>query len=1823
MSVLRVSCKHCHRVAEIPYPSQPGQPIRCPGCQAILNVPASDSDVTEANVVELAQSSAGGARRGERPHGSESASATQCDDVVLASAPVEDATITGEEANLNGADTPTEAGHPKQEADTSGATVLVGDGGERKPGAAPSDMTAEFASPGTRAASVVPVALPDIPGFQVQAELGRGGMGVVYKAIEIKLNRVVAVKMILAGGHASGPALLRFLGEAKAIAQLRHPNIVQLFEAGQHQGLSYFTLEYVEGGNLARRINGHPMPLRDAVRLLIQLARGIHYAHQCGIVHRDLKPANVLLEGDTPKITDFGLAKRIEGGSDLTASGAIMGTPSYMAPEQAESGKTKRPITTAADIYSLGAILFETMTGRPPFRADSAIDTILQVLSHEPPAPRKFNNRIDRDLETICLKCLEKEPAKRYGSAEALADDLERWVAGETIRARPAGYVERGLKWARRRPAVAGMIAVSVLALAALAGLFVHNHFEIAREQAQTQDALIKKQQAFVAEQKALVKSNETLESLKLEQEKTTDLLKRQERTSYLHAIMLADREIESAYTGRVEELLRSCPEGLRRWEWHRLHHLANSEQFAVKQPGVAALRWSADGRQLHTFAAPGPGESSWQRKSWDVATGSEIPGSQAGFGGRLLNEHADKDFVAAVRRDAFVRMYVSPDSTRLVQQTRVPEFTLRTAEAAALVGFLAGPVLVAPVDLPPMHSLKIAAFGDGAETSLADSASAGPPDFLEWSPDGRRVFGLDHGCVTVWEAASGKSVWRKHDEKREGVLFQGAGDFKRFRWEYRGPDLFYGLNNEYYRISLMRIMWSPDAKRVALVCTASQGGFAQVWDAETGQEIMLIHAAEGYTLTSLAWSPSSQHLAALWRYWLVPAGASVPQTYVKIWQAADGAETARIALGSQQAAVSFAWGRDSARLATAHHESKLGPNHGTQVKIWNTFQAKEVCTLAGETGMIHQLSFSPDGTRLLTAGDARSNRVWNALSGLEISRLEGFGIELSGSPWNKDGQFLLGRCRNGEGVNAEMLLRVWDSSTGKEVFTPKPRETMFDAAEWSPDGQRLATLEDGVARVWEVPRKVQPLLGGVPSPDGRQIAMVENIGRPAIRVRDVSGKELFYAGHGGGAVTDLAWSRDGQRVASASDDRTVKIWDAADGKVVRAYTGHTGAVKFVRWCGNNNERMLSVAAEFPFRGSTEMKLWDPATGADHAVWHGSMGARWQDQLAQLALSDNGLRLATVGYALGRDGRKDATLRVWDTLTAQPVREFPGFQALRVSVNASGDRVAAYGTGPEKGGGRVIVWDTATGKEVCQFALPPIGIPNLALSGDGRLLAIYQNGFLTFWDATRGLRTGVPGPATPIPIALRWSADSTRVLVSVDSSQSPFFVDAVTGGVVPFGSKNAPVNVNAWHPNGRSLAGVKREAFGLNAPYAIQIFDAQTGALRKQCLDKHLGPVHGAYFSPDGTKLATAGTDRTVRICDPATGKLLLKFTGHAGDQPPADPQLTWSNLVLDAVYWSPDGRHVASVGRLHQNDNIRGGATWEYRLHLWEAASGKPLAVLPVGQRYALSWSPGGQHLAVVTSADAKNFKQKVEVWDFAAAKTVQQLEIGNLANVVWSPGGKYLAVATWSAQKGGSEIQCWEIGSARPPWKVLHGGPLAPYSFTTNHLLEQADHLVFRGDERQLAVAGDKSVRIRDAATGHEVTEVGDAAAPLAWSPDGRWLASLNRANTPRVFVQVHDAAGGKQIQERKAPGGATSLLWSPDGKRLFIAQTDFTVAVWDPETAMDYFKLKGIGPRLAWGRDGRTLINLGQQSETRVWRVSAPENSGTPGVLTGRDR
>jgi WD40 repeat protein/tRNA A-37 threonylcarbamoyl transferase component Bud32 len=496
----------------------------------------------------------------------------------------------------------------------------VNDPATLPPASPPADLPAEETptlppDPGLTVASVDGPSLRSFGDYELLEEIARGGMGVVYKARQISLHRIVALKMILAGQLASAADVQRFHTEAEAAANLDHPNIVPIYEVGEHEGQHYFSMKLIDGGSLAQQIPSFTQDAKATAQLMATVAQAVHHAHQRGILHRDLKPGNILLDGHgQPHVTDFGLAKRVDGDTRQTQTGAVVGTPSYMPPEQARSEKV---LTTAVDVYSLGAILYELLTGRPPFRAGSPLDTVLQVLDQEPERPQKLNPDADRDLETICLKCLEKQPARRYDSAAALAGDLERWLRGEPILARPSTAWERTLKWAKRKPATAALVSVSALAAFALFGVILASIIILraaltdARDQ---RDLAKKQQQAAEARQREADEQRQRAATQEAEARKQAAEARKSARLARLYGyasdLTLAEQARESENGERLlKALQRQIPkagqEDLRSFEWYYLWNLCHPERRTFGGGPEASIVYSPDGRLLAMVAGP------------------------------------------------------------------------------------------------------------------------------------------------------------------------------------------------------------------------------------------------------------------------------------------------------------------------------------------------------------------------------------------------------------------------------------------------------------------------------------------------------------------------------------------------------------------------------------------------------------------------------------------------------------------------------------------------------------------------------------------------------------------------------------------------------------------------------------------------------------------------------------------------------------------------------------------------------------------------------------------------------------------------------------------------------------------------------------------------------------------------------------------------------------------------------------------------------------------------------------------------------------------
>jgi hypothetical protein len=559
--------------------------------------------------------------------------------------------------------------------------------------------------------------VPSIPGYLIEGELGRGAMGVVYLGRQVRLNRPCALKVILAGAHADPVAAGRFIAEAEAVAKLQHPHIVQIHNIGESDGLPFLELEYLAGGSLDRRLDGTPWPARRATALVETLARGVAEAHRLGVIHRDLKPSNILLAADgTPKVSDFGLAKVLDVESGLTATESILGTPSYMAPEQAE-GKAKQ-VGPLADVYALGAVLYELLVGRPPFRGGTVLETLEQVKGAEPVPPTRLVPGLPRDVETIALKCLQKEPGKRYDSAAALADDLRRFVEGEPIRARPVSGWEWVLKWARRRPAVAGLLAVCFVAALAVVGAIVGAVFN-----ARLRVALHETQLARDAEKEQRQKA---------------------EQFQYFHHIARASAGWREGNVGeQVDQLLEYLPPEQRRWEWYYLKRLCHADILTLTGHTAAVydVAFSPKGRWLASASYDGT------VKVWDMTTGKLL---------RDLSDHTGAVYGVAFSPDGTRIASAGQDQTvKIWDSTRDRKPLTLTGHAAAVYDVAFSPKGRWLASASYDGTVKVWDMISGQEAGILKGHAAWVYS-LAFSPDGTRIAtaSMDQ-TVKVWDTAT------------------------------------------------------------------------------------------------------------------------------------------------------------------------------------------------------------------------------------------------------------------------------------------------------------------------------------------------------------------------------------------------------------------------------------------------------------------------------------------------------------------------------------------------------------------------------------------------------------------------------------------------------------------------------------------------------------------------------------------------------------------------------------------------------------------------------------------------------------------------------------------------------------------------------------------------------------------------------------------------------------------------------------------------------------------------------------------------------------
>jgi WD40 repeat protein len=1024
-----------------------------------------------------------------------------------------------------------------------------------------------------------------VPGYEILGELGRGGMGVVYQARQTRLNRLVALKMVLAGAHAGPEDLVRFLAEAEAVAALQHPHIVQIFEVGRHAALPFFALEYLEGGSLQDKLRGASLPPREAAQLVQTLARAMHAAHGRGIIHRDLKPANVLLDRDgRAKITDFGLARRVEGGAGLTQSGAIMGTPGYMAPEQA-AGRSKE-VGPAADVYALGAVLYECLTGRPPFKAATPLDTVLQVLSEEPVPPRRLQPQVPADLETICLTCLHKEPGRRYASALALADDLQRFQAGEPIRARPVSWRQRLVKWVKRRPTLAALLAVSGLALALLVGGLVAGNLVLAEKQRQTERIL------------------------RLEQEKVGVL----ERDYYFNRNARAFGRWLNRDVGVAEDLLEECPPGLRGWEWYFVKRLCHSELFSLRgEPGAAtAVAFSPDSKYL---AWPGPDRTVCVI---EVASRREVC-ALAGHTGAIsgIAFSPDGKQLASASQDGTVRLW---DLSSCREERRYPGHS----GIVHSVAFSA-------------DGRRLASAGADRAVILWDVATGrrvrdfpghtGPVLSVALGPDGKHLASASQdGTVRLWETDTGRPVRTLKADAGHvlSVAFSPKGDLAlgctdEVRWVQdvvRPGQQIFARPTEHIG-AVTSVVYSGDGQYIA---SGSKDGTVVFRKAADGGRVRTYRAQAG-GVTAVAFSPNRAFLAS--------AGADGT---VKVWDAT------RDQLGRaldhnvdhKGLVVSMAFSPDGCLLSSASVQQNVDHNRlvmsvafspdgrllasasfQQEVKVWDPATGAVLWERQNQGRVV---AFSPDSQLLAVGGDGGVVTLCAARKGDKVGSFQAHGrnpvVSLEFG-LTRDGPRLASAAPD-EGLKVWRLNRTRDKAPfayeGLEVWRAErtkdgPPFPPHGLGEWvirsvafSPDGNRLAAadtmgnvavFEAGTGRLFcsfqEPGREIRCVTF---NPTGNYLAAAV-LTECRVKVWDLDQrKELYVLSGHTSWVNSITFTPDGERLASASRDQTVKVWDLKTEREALTLRGHTKEVFAVRFSPDGG-LLASASAD----GS--VRLWD------------------------------------------------------------------------------------------------------------------------------------------------------------------------------------------------------------------------------------------------------------------------------------------------------------------------------------------------------------------------------------------------------------------------------------------------------------------------------------------------------------------------------------------------------------------------------------------------------------------------------------------------------
>jgi WD40 repeat protein len=1021
---------------------------------------------------------------------------------------------------------------------------------------------------------------------------------VVYRARQKQAQRLVALKVLAAGQFAAPDFVRRFRTEAEAAANLDHPHLVPIYEVGECDGQPYYSMKFVEGGSLAARIAAAPMPEREAATLVAKLASAVHYAHQRSILHRDIKPANVLLDAaGEPHLTDFGLAKLLEKDSTLTRTMAMLGTPSYMAPEQARG--ESRHLTTAADVYGLGAVFYELLTGQPPFAGGTTMATVRLVLDTEPRRPSAIRHGVDRDLETICLRCLAKEPASRYGSAEALAEDIGRWLRHEPIVARPVSEWERALKWVRRHPAAAALTGVALLAVAASVAILVRANVQI--NAARQDEQSLREQAERQAEERRgqlvrfnvhtgnqLIEDGEDFESLlwftaamRLENgDAAREDMHRRRFAAVLNAAPVLERVLfHEGFVNSAEfspdgtHVLSSSED-----KSARIWNMATGEAVSLMHSGgVRGARFTPDGKRVFTAAGG-------KLYFWDAVTGTPAGKPQP-------TSAADTDGVS-----------FSPDGLW---------YAVPTAQGVQLFNAKNG----MPGPLFAAEKVRVARFntdsrfvvGAGADVLIWDMAGGGNEEprrlpllsgirGLDFSRNGRGMATTTVEQLCVWDLAEGKPL---------------PG------WPIRLTSNSFDCR------------FSPDGR---LLVVPAWDGTARVFDSGTG----------------LLAADAMRHRVPVRRARFSPNGGAQVATAswdstARLWYPAKG-RAASPALPHAGYVTDVNFSPDGTALVTAGQEGTL--------RLWSLRKETTARLTLQHEGGASWMDVSPDGNTILSCGQDGNVRLWDFASGHALHVLP-HGCDIKRACFSPD-------SRKVATVADDGAARLWDAESGAQLLPPiEQSKKALRSVAFSRDGTRLIVGgRDGVSRVWNVDNG-QPVTGPMTvtdpgpiripersvassvafSPDGRRVVTANYDG--TAQVRDaLTGEPVGTVMNHDAHVYQASFSPDGRRILTACSDatqfpRAAQMWDAETGLRAGPPLLHQDGVLSAEFSPDG--RFIATGGENPMA-----IIWDGVTGArlTPPMPHSSY-------VLQVRFSPDSRLLLTVC--------NDGTARVWESATGEPV----------------------------------------------------------------------------------------------------------------------------------------------------------------------------------------------------------------------------------------------------------------------------------------------------------------------------------------------------------------------------------------------------------------------------------------------------------------------------------------------------------------------------------------------------------------------------------------